>query len=89
MIAATVDAWRVNEQGEPLEELQRTERERRGTVRCWMGETIEDWDCLGAVGRNHEEDNSPPTRAAPPTHPENACPKQGLALIVWERRTNQ
>ena len=42
MIAVTVDAWRVNQQSESLEELQRSERESRGTVRCGMGETIDD-----------------------------------------------
>ena len=42
MIAVTMDAWRVNEQGESLEELEGGERESRGTVRCGMGETIDD-----------------------------------------------
>ena len=42
MIAMTVDAWRSNEQSEPLEELEGSERESRGTVRCRMGETIDD-----------------------------------------------
>ncbi len=42
MIAVTVDAWRVNEQGESLEEFEGSERESRGTVRCGMGETIDD-----------------------------------------------
>ena len=42
MIAVTMDAWRVNEQGESLEELHRSERESRGTVWCGMGETIDD-----------------------------------------------
>ena len=42
MIAVSVDAWRVNQQSESLEELQRSERESRGTVRCGMGETIDD-----------------------------------------------
>ncbi len=37
-----MDAWRVNEQGEPLEELQRSERESGGAIRCGMGETIDD-----------------------------------------------
>ncbi len=42
MIAVTMDAWRVNEQSEPLEELERSERESRGTIRCGMGKTIDD-----------------------------------------------
>ena len=42
MIAVTVNAWRVNEQGESLEEFEGSERESRGTVRCGMGETIDD-----------------------------------------------
>ncbi len=42
MIAMTVDAWRSNEQSEPLEELEGSERESRGTVRCGMRETIDD-----------------------------------------------
>ena len=36
MIAVAMDAWRVNEQGEPLEELEGGERESGGTVRCGM-----------------------------------------------------
>ncbi len=42
MIAVAMDAWRVNEQGESFEELERSERESRGTIRCGMGETIDD-----------------------------------------------
>ena len=42
VIAVAVDAWWVNEQSEPLEELERSERESRGTVRCGMGKTIDD-----------------------------------------------
>ena len=42
MIAVAMDAWRVNEQGEPFEELERSERESRGTIRCGMGKTIDD-----------------------------------------------
>ncbi len=42
MIAVAVNAWRVNEQGESLEELEGSEREGRGTVRCGMGKTIDD-----------------------------------------------
>ena len=42
VIAVAVDAWRVNEQSEPLEELERSERESRGTIRCGMGKTIDD-----------------------------------------------
>ena len=42
MIAVTMDAWRVNQQSESLEELEGGERESRGTVRCGMGETIDD-----------------------------------------------
>ena len=42
MIAVAMDAWRSNGQGEPLEELERSERESRGTLRCGMGETIDD-----------------------------------------------
>ena len=37
-----MNAWRVNEQSEPLEELERSERESRGTTRCGMGKTIDD-----------------------------------------------
>ncbi len=42
VIAVAMDAWRVNEQSEPLEELERSERESRGTIRCGMGKTIDD-----------------------------------------------
>ncbi len=42
MIAVTVNAWRVDEQRESLEELERSERESRGTIRCGMGKTIDD-----------------------------------------------
>ncbi len=42
MIAMTVNTWWVNEQGESLEELQRSKRESGGTIRCGMGETIND-----------------------------------------------
>ena len=42
MIAVSVDAWRVNQQSESLEELKGGERKSRGTVRCGMGETIDD-----------------------------------------------
>ncbi len=42
MIAVTVDARRSNEQSEPFEELERSERESRATVRCGMGKTIDD-----------------------------------------------
>ena len=42
MIAVAMDAWRSNEQSEPLEELERSEREGRGTIRCGMGKTIDD-----------------------------------------------
>ncbi len=42
VIAVAMDAWRVNEQGKSLEELEGGERESRGTVRCGMGETIDD-----------------------------------------------
>ena len=42
MIAVAMDAWRVNEQGESLEELKGGERESRGTARCGMGKTIDD-----------------------------------------------
>ena len=42
VIAVAVNAWWVNEQSESLEELERSERERRGTIRCGMGETIDD-----------------------------------------------
>ena len=42
VIAVTMDAWRVNESGEPFEELERSERESRGTIRCGMWETIDD-----------------------------------------------
>ena len=42
VIAVTVDAWRVDEQSEPLKELQRSEGESRGTIRCGMGKTIDD-----------------------------------------------
>ena len=37
-----MDAWRVNEQSEPLEELERSERESRGSIQCGMGKTIDD-----------------------------------------------
>ena len=37
-----MDAWWVNEQSEPLEELQRGERESGAAARCGMGETIDD-----------------------------------------------
>ena len=49
MIAVTVDAWRSNEQSEPLEELERSKRESRGTIRCGMGEAID--DALASGGR--------------------------------------
>jgi len=42
VIAVPVNAWRVNQQGEPFEELKRSERESRGTIWCGMGETIDD-----------------------------------------------
>ena len=42
MIAVAVNAWRSNEQSEPFEELERSERESRATARCGMGETIDD-----------------------------------------------
>jgi hypothetical protein len=42
VIAVAMDAWWVNEQGEPLEELQRSEGESDGTIRCGTGETIDD-----------------------------------------------
>ena len=42
MIAMTVDAWRSNEQSESLEELEGGERESRATIRCGMGETVDD-----------------------------------------------
>ena len=42
MIAVTMDAWRVNEQGESLEELDGSERESGAAVRCGMGQTIDD-----------------------------------------------
>ena len=42
MIAVTVNAWRSNEQSEPFEELERSERESRATIRCGMGEPIDD-----------------------------------------------
>jgi len=42
VIAVAMDAWRVNEQGESLKELEGSERESRGTIRCWVGKTIDD-----------------------------------------------
>ena len=42
VIPVTVNAWRSNEQSESLEELERSERESRATIRCGMGETIDD-----------------------------------------------
>ena len=42
VIAVAMDAWWVNEQSEPLEELQRGERESGAGARCGMGETIDD-----------------------------------------------
>jgi hypothetical protein len=42
VIAVTVDARRMNEQSESLEELQRSERECRRTVRCGTGKPIDD-----------------------------------------------
>ncbi len=42
MIAVAVNAWRVNEQGESLEELEGGERERGAATRCGMGKTIDD-----------------------------------------------
>ncbi len=42
MIAVAMDAWRVNEQSKSLEELEGSERESRGTIRCGMGKTIDD-----------------------------------------------
>ena len=42
MIAVAMDAWRVNEQSEPFEELERSEREGRAAIRCGMGKTIDD-----------------------------------------------
>ncbi len=47
VIPVAMDASRVNEQGEPLEELEGGERESGGTVRCGMGETID--DALGSA----------------------------------------
>ena len=42
MIAVAMDAWRVNEQSKSLEELEGSERESGGTIRCGMGMTIDD-----------------------------------------------
>ena len=42
VIAVTVDAWRSNEQSEPFEELERSERESRATIRCGTWKTIDD-----------------------------------------------
>ena len=42
VIAVAVNAWRVNEQGESLEEFEGSERESGGAVPCGMGETIDD-----------------------------------------------
>jgi hypothetical protein len=42
VIAVTMNTWRSNEQSESLEELQRSERESRATIRCVMGKTIDD-----------------------------------------------
>ena len=42
MIAVTVDARRSNEQSEPFEELERSERESRATVRRGTWKTIDD-----------------------------------------------
>ena len=42
MIEVTVDAWRVNEQSEPLEELEGGERESGAAVRCGMRKTVDD-----------------------------------------------
>ena len=42
VIAVAMNAGRVNKQSEPLEELQRSERESRGAIRCGMWETIDD-----------------------------------------------
>ena len=37
-----MDAWRVNEQGESLKELHRSERQSGAAARCGMWETIDD-----------------------------------------------
>ena len=42
MIAVPVNAWRRNEQSEPLEELEGGERESGAATRCGMGKTIDD-----------------------------------------------
>ena len=42
VIAVTMDAWRGDEEGESLEELQRGERESGAAARCGMGKTIDD-----------------------------------------------
>ena len=42
MIAVPVDAWRVNEKSEPLEELEGGERESGGAARCRTRKAIDD-----------------------------------------------
>jgi len=42
VIAVPVNAWRRNEQSEPLEELEGGERESGAATRCGMGKTIDD-----------------------------------------------
>jgi hypothetical protein len=49
VIAVTVDAWRMDEQSESFEELEGSEREGRGTVRCGTGKPIDDAFAPGSL----------------------------------------
>ncbi len=75
MIAVAMDAWRVNEQSEPLEELEGGERESGAAARRGIGDAVDDalasrqtvpgsldpFECEGRTGTVAQESFEPST----------------------------